>query len=167
MTSGHFEAGSPVMVDVGSKEETNRTAVAESLISLPVAALEQLRAAAAEPGHGSGGAGLPSTKGDAVAVAELAGIMAAKRTAELIPLCHTLPLSHVAVRGELLDSSVRFTATCSTRSRTGVEMEALVAASIASLTLYDMLKSSGHDMEITATRLLAKAGGRSGSWRRS
>ncbi len=154
--SGHFEGGKPVMVDVGDKPETSRTAVAESQLTLPAALAEQV----------SSGAAVSSAKGDPIAVAELAGIMAAKRTADLIPLCHPLPLTHVAVKGVLEDGVVRFTATCSTRSRTGVEMEALVAASVAALTLYDMLKSSGHEMEIVATRLVAKDGGRTGSWRR-
>ncbi|HZJ10399.1 MAG TPA: cyclic pyranopterin monophosphate synthase MoaC [Trueperaceae bacterium] len=156
MPSGHFEGGRPVMVDVGDKAETTRTAVAESRVTLPGALVERLSAEATRLGE----------KGDAVAVAELAGIMAAKRTADLIPLCHPLPLTHVAVKGEVESDAVRFTATCSTRARTGVEMEALVAASIAALTLYDMLKGAGHEMEIVATRLLSKDGGRSGSWRR-
>lgn len=155
------------MVDVGGKAETVRTAVAESHVTLPAGAISQLLNATGDGLSATGRNELPSSKGDAIGVAELAGIMAAKRTAELIPLCHPLPLTKVAVRGELLAASVQFTATCSTTARTGVEMEALVAASIASLTLYDMLKSAGHDMEITATRLLAKDGGRSGSWRRT
>src|SRR5690606_5498390 len=116
------------------KPETSRTAVAESQLTLPAALAEQV----------TSGAAVSSDKGDPIAIAELAGIMAAKRTADLIPLCHPLPLTHVAVKGVLEDGVVRFTATCSTRSRTGVEMEALVAASVAALTLYDMLKSSGH-----------------------
>ena len=144
------------MVDVGAKAETARSAVAESVITLP--------AALAEAALGALGRG---EKGDAVAVAELAGIMAAKRTADLIPLCHPLPLTHVAVKGELEPGAVRFTASCATRSRTGVEMEALVAASVAALTLYDMLKGAGHEMEIVATRLISKDGGRSGQWRRA
>lgn len=144
------------MVDVGAKAETTRTAVAESSVTLPGALVD--RALAGDVALGE--------KGDAVAVAELAGIMAAKRTAELIPLCHPLPLTHVAVKGELHASGVRFTATCSTRARTGVEMEALVAASVASLTLYDMLKSAGHEMEIVSTRLISKDGGKSGRWQR-
>lgn len=144
------------MVDVGDKAATVRTAVAESTVTLPAGLLARAR-------EGGGGLG---DKGDAVSVAELAGIMAAKRTAELIPLCHPLPLTHVSLRGEVEDEVVRFTASCSTHARTGVEMEALVAVSIAALTLYDMLKGAGHEIEILSTRLLSKDGGRSGAWRR-
>lgn len=154
--SGHFEGGRPLMVDVGEKPETSRTAVAESRVTLPDALVAKV----------SERADVASGKGDPVAVAELAGIMAAKRTADLIPLCHPLPLTHVAVKGEVSGGSVLFTATCATLSRTGVEMEALVAASVAALTLYDMLKGAGHEMEIVATRLISKDGGRSGPWRR-
>lgn len=108
-----------------------------------------------------------SAKGDPIAVAELAGIMAAKRTSELIPLCHPLPLSKVAVRGELDEATgrVRFTATCRVTGKTGVEMEALVAASVAALTLYDMLKAHGKGMVVAETKLLSKTGGKSGPWR--
>lgn len=139
------------MVDVGDKPATHRVAVAESRVTLSAAARAELEAGTA--------------KGDALAVAELAGIMAAKRTADLIPLCHPLPLTHVAVTGTLLDDSVRFEARCATTGTTGVEMEALVAASTAALTLYDMLKGVDRGMEL-ATRLVGKSGGRSGSWRR-
>ncbi len=141
------------MVDVSSKSATRRTAVAEAYLEF---------AADAEGRIGAG-----SAKGDAVKVAELAGIMAAKRAWELIPLCHPLPLTHAAVRAELETSRVRFEASCSTTAQTGVEMEALVAASTAALTLYDMLKAGGHDMQVTGVRLLAKEGGRSGAWLRT
>jgi cyclic pyranopterin phosphate synthase len=92
--------------------------------------------------------------------------MAAKRTSELIPLCHPLPLTSVKVRGERLEGRVRFESQCKTTAKTGVEMEALTAASIAALTLYDMLKGISKGIEITSVRLLSKEGGRSGSWRR-
>lgn len=142
------------MVDVSGKPETARQALAESTVLLPEAAATALRAK-------------ETRKGDAVAVAELAGIMAAKRTGELIPLCHPLPLTRVTVTGELIGDRVRFEACCKTTARTGVEMEALTAVSVAALTLYDMLKGISKGIEITAIRLLAKEGGRSGTWRRS
>lgn len=143
------------MVDVSAKAVSVRSATAEASVRLPP------EVEAALDGGGSEGDG----KGDAVAVAELAGIMAAKRTPELIPLCHTLPLSSVRVRGVRDGPTVRFEATCKTTAQTGVEMEALTAASVAALTLYDMLKSAGHGMVIESVRLLAKDGGRSGAWR--
>lgn len=153
MAATHLQDGRPVMVDVSGKQPTRRTAVAESVLRLTPATAALLR----EGGE----------KGDALFTAELAGVMGAKRASELIPLCHPLPLSHVSVKGEVDGLAVRFTATCVTTARTGVEMEALVAASTAALTLYDMLKSAGHDMEVASTRLLAKDGGRSGAWRRA
>jgi len=151
MAGTHFADGHPVMIDVGDKPVTARVAVAESVVTLGPAALAALSAGA--------------EKGDAVAVAELAGIMGAKRTADLIPLCHPVPLSHVAVTGTVGDGAVRFEARCSTDARTGVEMEALVAASTAALTLYDMLKGVDRSLAVS-TRLLSKSGGRSGTWRR-
>ncbi|HLV12709.1 MAG TPA: cyclic pyranopterin monophosphate synthase MoaC [Trueperaceae bacterium] len=153
MAATHLQDGRPVMVDVSGKQPTRRTAVAESVLRLTPATAARLQ----EGGE----------KGDALFTAELAGVMGAKRASELIPLCHPLPLSHVSVKGEVEGLAVRFTATCVTTARTGVEMEALVAASTAALTLYDMLKSAGHDMEVASTRLLAKDGGRSGAWRRA
>lgn len=138
------------MVDVGNKPLTQREAVAEAVVTVGEAAQGALAAGA--------------EKGDAVAVAELAGIMGAKRTADLIPLCHPLALTHVAVSGTVAAGYVRFEARCATSGQTGVEMEALVAASTAALTLYDMLKSLDRGMSMT-TRLLAKSGGRSGAWR--
>ena len=141
------------MVDVSEKEETRREAVARTTLELPEAALDALRA---------GGVG----KGDAVAVAELAGIMGAKRTSELIPLCHPLPLTKISVVGEVdvEHSRVAFTATCRVTGKTGVEMEALTAASIAALTLYDMLKAASKGIVIRENRLLSKTGGKSGAW---
>ena len=143
------------MVDVSHKPETARQAVAEAVVKLPTEALNGLREG--------------SSKGDAVAVAELAGIMAAKRTAELIPLCHPLPLTKVTVKGEVssADKSVRFEAVCKTTAKTGVEMEALTAASVAALTLYDMLKGISKGIVIEQVRLLSKEGGKSGTWQAS
>ncbi|MDZ7704340.1 MAG: cyclic pyranopterin monophosphate synthase MoaC [Trueperaceae bacterium] len=149
----HFKDGKAVMVDVSGKADTVRVAVAESSVWLPEAA----RAALEQGGVG---------KGDPVAVAELAGIMGAKRTSELIPLCHPLPLSKVEVTGEHDGDVVRFTATCKTTGPTGVEMEALTAASIAALTLYDMLKAASKGLVIRDTKLLRKEGGESGVWQR-
>ena len=151
--STHFESGKAVMVDVSEKTETRREAVAVSTLELPEAALRALQA---------GGVG----KGDALAVAELAGIMGAKRTSELIPLCHPLPLTKVSVAGEVdaQRGQVKFTATCRVTGRTGVEMEALTAASIAALTLYDMLKAASKGIIISETKLLSKTGGKSGEW---
>ncbi len=150
MASTHFEDGHARMVDVGEKPTTARTATAEAWVRLPPAAAVMLADGA--------------PKGDAVAVAELAGIMAAKRTADLIPLCHPLSLSGVRVRGEVDGERVRFEARCRTTASTGVEMEALTAASVAALTLYDMLKGASKGIVIEAVRLLAKDGGSSGTW---
>ena len=143
------------MVDVSHKPETARQAVAEAVVKLPSEALDGLRVGTA--------------KGDALAVAELAGIMAAKRTAELIPLCHPLPLTKVTVKGKILsaEQSVRFEAVCKTTAKTGVEMEALTAASVAALTLYDMLKGISKGIVIERVRLLEKEGGKSGRWQAS
>ena len=145
--------------------------MAEAFVTLPEAALRALR----EGGTGKGDTGKGDTgkggtgKGDAIAVAELAGIMAAKRTSELIPLCHPLPLTKVAVAGTLEEEArrVRFTATCKTTGPTGVEMEALTAVSVACLTLYDMLKGSSKGIMIENIRLLRKEGGKSGLWEAS
>lgn len=143
------------MVDVADKTDTLREAIAEAVVALPPQVLASLE---------QGG----TRKGDPIAVAELAGIMAAKRTDELIPLCHPLPLESVEVRGKLdpEGACVTFTGTCRTTGKTGVEMEALTAVSIAALTLYDMLKSAGREMSIEKVQLLAKSGGKSGNWRR-
>lgn len=147
----HFKDGKAVMVDVSDKTETVREATAQAVVRLPDKALAALRA---------GGVG----KGDAVAVAELAGIMGAKRTSELIPLCHPLPLSKVSVVGEVIENRVTFIANCRVTGKTGVEMEALTAASVAALTLYDMLKAASKGVVIEEVRLLSKEGGRSGRW---
>ena len=137
------------MVDVSDKAVTARLAVAEVFVRLPKAALLNLS---------------DTKKGDAVAVAELAGIMAAKRTSELIPLCHPLPLSKVTVTAERQAEGIRFEALCKTTAQTGVEMEAMTAASVAALTLYDMLKSVSKGITIETLRLIKKEGGKSGSW---
>ncbi len=161
-SGGHLVDGHPVMIDVSGKSVTRRTAVAEAFLEFDAG---ETRAGAGAVVAERLAAG--SHKGDAVKVAELAGIMAAKRTSELIPLCHPLPLTHAAVSSTVEARRVRFEARCSTTAQTGVEMEALVAASTAALTLYDMLKSGGHDMQVTGVRLLAKEGGRSGAWQRT
>ena len=146
------EAGAARMVDVGGKAITTRTAVAEGRISMSAETLAAIRDGAAK-------------KGDVLATARIAGIMAAKRTAELIPLCHPLPISSVAVDLELHESGVRVTATVATTGQTGVEMEALTAVSVALLTLYDMVKALDRSMRIEGVRLLEKRGGKSGDWR--
>ena len=145
------DTGAARMVDVGAKAVTAREAVATGRISMTPAALALVRDAAAN-------------KGDVLAVARVAGIMAAKRTAELIPLCHPLPLSRVAIDLAVLDDGVAVTATCATTGRTGVEMEALTAVSVALLTIHDMVKAVDKAMVIDGIRLLSKSGGKSGDW---
>jgi cyclic pyranopterin phosphate synthase len=140
------------MVDVSSKEESERTAVAEGFLH---AAPETLRRIV----EGN----LP--KGDFRPTVQLAGIAAAKRTSELIPLCHPLPLHHVEVEVETEESRLRIVATTTVTARTGVEMEALTAVSVALLTAYDMLKAVDKNMRIEDIRLLEKRGGRSGDWK--
>lgn len=141
------------MVDVGAKAETQRSATAEGRVFMEPATLELVTAGRAD-------------KGDVLGVARLAGIMAAKRTADLIPLCHPLPLSKVTIdlAAEPGTASVRITATVACTARTGVEMEALTAVSVAALTVYDMLKAADRAMRIEGIRLLAKDGGRSGRY---
>jgi cyclic pyranopterin phosphate synthase len=129
------------MVDVGGKPVSRRTARAFAEVRMAPDTVRRLRE-------------LP--KGDALATAQVAGIMAAKRTSDLIPLCHPLPLSHVAVELELGDESVGITATAETAAQTGVEMEALTAAAVAALTVYDMAKAVDKDMVIGEVRLLEK-----------
>jgi cyclic pyranopterin monophosphate synthase len=146
------ETGAAHMVDVADKAVTRREAVAEGRVIVSREALAALSDGTAK-------------KGDVLAVARVAGIMAAKRTAELIPLCHPLPLTRVALDLAVEPDGVRATATCATDGKTGVEMEALTAVSVALLTIYDMLKAVDKGMTITAVRLLEKRGGRSGEWR--
>jgi cyclic pyranopterin monophosphate synthase len=136
------ESGALRMVDVGAKPHSRRRAVAEASVQVA-------------PGTAVRLAELP--KGDAIAAAKLAGIMAAKRTSELIPLCHPLPLTHVEVEIEVGENSVRITAAAETTAQTGVEMEALVAASLAALTIYDMAKAIDSSMAVTEVRLLEKS----------
>lgn len=153
MTLTHFDAaGQAHMVDVSGKEPTAREAVAEALVLMSPETLALAQGGAA--------------KGDVLGVARLAGIMGAKRTAELIPLCHPLPLDKVALDLEADPAlpGVRITATARTTGRTGVEMEALTAAAVAALTVYDMLKAAQKDMRIEGVRLLKKTGGKSGSF---
>jgi cyclic pyranopterin phosphate synthase len=135
------ESGGVRMVDVGGKPELRRRAVASARVHMAPETAQRLRE-------------LP--KGDALTTAQLAGIMAAKRTSELIPLCHPLPLSHVDVTLEVGDASVEITASAETTAQTGVEMEALVAASVAALTVYDMAKAIDKEMVISEVRLLEK-----------
>jgi cyclic pyranopterin monophosphate synthase len=141
------------MVDVGHKKVTARTAVAS-------ASLQLTKAAAAAVNE----ARVP--KGDVLAAARLAGVMAAKRTADLIPLCHPLPLSHASVEVTVQQNTMSFWATVKTTDRTGVEMEALTAVSAAALTAYDMLKSFGQGMRIESVQLEHKSGGRTGVYER-
>ena len=135
------ESGAVRMVDVGAKPLSRRRAVAAAQVQMSAGTTRRLRE-------------LP--KGDALATAQLAGIMAAKRTAELIPLCHPLPLSRIDVALDVLESRVDITATVETTAQTGVEMEALTAASVAALTIYDMCKAVDKEMTIGAVRLLEK-----------
>ena len=141
------------MVDVGPKPPTARTAVAEGLLHMAPETLAALRAGR-------------TTKGDPLLVAQIAGVQAAKRTADLIPLCHSLPLSSVDVELEADDAipGIRATATVRVVASTGVEMEALTAVTVALLTAYDMLKAIDRAMRIEGVRLLRKEGGRSGTW---
>jgi cyclic pyranopterin monophosphate synthase len=150
------EAGRARMVDVGGKPESARTAVAEGLVRMSREAFEQVAANAL-------------AKGDVLAVAEVAGVMAAKRTGELIPLCHPLGLDVVTVEVRLAPEApgVRVTATSKVMGRTGVEMEALTAVGVACLTIYDMVKAVDREMVIQDIRLLSKTGGTRGDWRRS
>jgi cyclic pyranopterin phosphate synthase len=148
----HLDAqGSARMVDVSAKAATRREAVAEGFISIAETALTAIRDQAV-------------SKGDVLAVARIAGIMAAKRTADLIPLCHPLPIDAVNVDLAIEASGIRVTATVITTHGTGVEMEALTAVSTALLTIYDMAKALDRGMIIGGVRLLKKSGGRSGDW---
>jgi cyclic pyranopterin phosphate synthase len=148
----HYDAaGRARMVDVSGKAPTRREAEASAFVSVKPAVLKALPA---------------NPKGDPLEVARVAGIMAAKRTVELIPMCHTLPLAHVAVDLTLCENGVAITTKVVTTAETGVEMEALVAASIAALTIYDMLKGMDKGIEIREIVLERKSGGKSGEYRR-
>lgn len=146
------DQGHARMVDVGGKAETARVAVASGRIRMSEAALSAIRDGNAP-------------KGDVLAAARIAGIMAAKKTAELIPLCHPLALDAVTLDFAFEDDAVRATATASLTGRTGVEMEAMTAASVALLTIYDMAKALDKGMIVEDLRLVEKRGGKSGTWR--
>ncbi|HEX3233010.1 MAG TPA: cyclic pyranopterin monophosphate synthase MoaC [Gemmatimonadales bacterium] len=150
------ESGRARMVDVGGKPESARTALAEGLVRMSREAFELLAS------HGV-------AKGDVLAVAEVAGVMGAKRTGELIPLCHPLGLELVTVEARLEPElpGVRITARTKVTGRTGVEMEALTAVSVACLTVYDMMKAVDREITIDQVKLLSKTGGTRGDWRRS
>ena len=149
------ERGRARMVDVGSKRPTRRTAVASGTVSFNATAYRRLKENRL-------------AKGDALAVARIAGLQAAKRTPEWIPLCHQVPLDHLDVTIELRDggNEAVVSATAEARWPTGVEMEAMVAVSAACLTLYDMVKGVDRSIEITGIELMEKSGGRTGLWRR-
>ena len=147
------ETGAARMVDVGSKEITARVAVAAGRLLVSARVIELLR-----------GEGMP--KGDALGVARVAGILGAKRTPDLVPLCHPLPISGVEVDLELVDGAVQIQARVRTTGRTGVEMEALTAVAVAGLTLHDMVKAVDPAAVLTDVRVLSKSGGRSGDWHR-
>jgi cyclic pyranopterin phosphate synthase len=148
----HFDVrGQAAMVDVGAKPVTERTATARTRVAMMPETAALIR---------SGGA----KKGDVMGVARIAGIMAAKRTSELIPLCHPVPISSASLELTVTDDGVEIAATVRTTGQTGVEMEALTAASVAALTVYDMCKSVDRGMRIEALRLTHKAGGKSGEF---
>ncbi|QXP85697.1 cyclic pyranopterin monophosphate synthase MoaC [Methylococcus sp. Mc7] len=152
----HFNtAGDAHMVDVGGKPSTTRTAVAEGYIAMLPETLRLIMAG----GH---------KKGDVLGIARIAGIMGAKRTADLIPLCHPIPITHVdlALEPQPEASRIRCQTTVQTVGQTGVEMEALIATQVALLTIYDMCKAVDRGMSIESVRLLEKIGGKSGHWRR-
>ena len=146
------ERGAARMVDVAAKPVTVREALAECVVRMSRATVEAVRAGTA--------------KGDALQVARVAGIMAAKRTSELIPLCHPLPITSVSVDFEFVRGGVRVEARARVTGQTGVEMEALTAAAVAGLTLIDMTKGVERGVYIETVRLLEKSGGRSGTWKR-
>lgn len=143
--------GAAHMVDVGSKADTVREAHAEGRIAMKMEVLEAIKANAMK-------------KGDVLATARIAGIMAAKKTSDLIPLCHPLALTKVAVDFEFLEDGIKVSSMARLTGKTGVEMEALTACSVALLTIYDMSKAMQKDMVISDIRLLSKSGGKSGDW---
>jgi cyclic pyranopterin monophosphate synthase len=147
------EHGHAKMVDTSEKPVTARRAVASARVLMSPATVDAIR-------------NQTTPKGDPLETARLAGIVAAKRTADLIPLCHPLPLTHVDVRAELVDEGVLLEAEVSTRAQTGVEMEALTAVSVAALTIYDMCKALDKAMTITDVKLELKTGGKSGDYHR-
>lgn len=146
------ETGAARMVDVGGKPATARRAVASGRIAMSEECLAAIRAGNAP-------------KGDVLGTARIAGIMAAKRTGDLIPMCHPLGLEAVSIEFAFEETAIRVTATASLTGKTGVEMEAMAAASIALLTIYDMAKAIDKGMVISEVRLIAKSGGKSGDWK--
>jgi cyclic pyranopterin monophosphate synthase len=151
----HFDAaGRAQMVDVGAKDDTRRIAIASGRVRMAPETIAVIREGRAK-------------KGDVLAVAQIAAIMAAKKTHEIIPMCHPLLLTRIAVNFEITDESVEITAQVETTGKTGVEMEALTAVSAAGLTIYDMVKAIDKAMVIDAIQLESKEGGRSGDWQRS
>jgi cyclic pyranopterin monophosphate synthase len=153
-TLTHFDRdGRAHMVDVGEKPETERVAVASGRVRMAGETVDLIRTGRA-------------AKGDVLAVAQVAAVMGAKRTADLIPMCHPLMLTRIDVAFELRQDEVRAEATVATRGRTGVEMEALTAVATAALTIYDMLKAVDRGMTIEGVQLESKVGGRSGAWNR-
>ncbi len=150
--SHYDKAGRARMVDVSAKAPTQRTAMAHAFVAMKPAVVRALP---------------QNPKGDPLEVARIAGIGAAKRTADLIPMCHPLPLSHIDVQTELCENGVSINARVTTTAATGVEMEALVAASIAALTVYDMCKALDKGIEVREVVLVEKSGGKSGDYRRT
>ncbi len=149
--SHYDEAGRASMVDVSAKQETRRTATASAFVELSAAVLKALPA---------------NPKGNPLEVARIAGIQAAKRTSELIPMCHPLPLTHVDVQADVTEGGVRIIASAATTGPTGVEMEALTAAAVAALTVYDMTKALDKGIVIRSVQLESKIGGKSGDYSR-
>ena len=153
-TLTHLDAdGAAHMVDVGDKDVTRREATATGRIAMSAEAVAAIRAGALK-------------KGDVIAVARVAGIMAAKRTSDLVPLCHPLPITRVTLGLDVTDAGVAATAIVRTDGKTGVEMEALTAVSVALLTVYDMAKAIDKAMILHDIQVVAKSGGRSGDWQR-
>ena len=150
----HFNAaGQAHMVDVGAKQDTQRVAIAEGWIHMQAETLARIR----QGDH---------KKGDVLGIARVAGIMAAKKTSELIPLCHPLALTHIDVTAERIENGIRFESAVACAGPTGVEMEALTAVSVAALALYDMIKAVDREAVIDGICLLEKSGGKSGTYRR-
>lgn len=152
-TLSHYDrAGRARMVDVSTKPATHRQALASVLVRMKSETLEKIK---------------NNPKGDPLEISRVAGIAAAKRTPDLIPLCHPLLLSHIDVRAEFCKNGISITAAVRSTGSTGVEMEALTGAAVAALTVYDMCKAADHEIEITELRLLYKSGGKSGEFRAS
>jgi cyclic pyranopterin monophosphate synthase len=149
--SHYDERGNVAMVDVSEKAVTKRSAIAHAFVKMSAEVIEALPR---------------NPKGNPLEIARIAGIQAAKKTSDLIPLCHPLALSHADVRCEVVEDGVEITASAATAAQTGVEMEALTAAAVAALTVYDMTKALDKSIEITALHLVEKTGGKSGTYRR-